>query len=609
MAPMISRFFKPPEAPPAPPVPKVAHTQRPTGPVQDLKVLRALGDAPAFTEVLSAKGGTVELDPTDQRRVAILDLGEQRCALIWTNRSADEEAMRVATQRLRGQGISIAARYEASADVIGVFYEHVKGSDVAGVHREREPQATIELGSSEMEKRFEAIVAAAVAVNASDIHLRVREDQPTSIDFRVNGDLELYQQIPHGIGRDLTYASFNYADKSKTGVEFSPDEFQDARIRRKIVVNGVETTINLRYASKPTYNGWDVVFRVLIEGTAGKHWPLTQLGYDVAQMSAFERMLSRPSGLIAIVGTTGSGKSRTLQTLLAMLHQRYGGRKVLVTIEDPPEYVIAGASQVPVRRVTTAGSEDPQADAQAFGRALKACMRADPDVIMVGEVRDHASGRLCQEAVQTGHKVLTTLHAANPFEAMARFMDLGIERTILTGADFLTGIIYQRLIPIVCPECAIRIDKASEEMSPAMLTRINKRAGDHLGSLRFRGVGCRQCRNTGIIGRTVAASILEPDLDILEMVRVGERNRASLFWRTAAQGAADPKIMGRTALDHGIEKMLEGNVSPYDLETELGLMDGEISISQAKQRLQRGVTSPPNMVPSSSMAPSEAEAR
>lgn len=596
---MISNFFRPrPDAPPSAP-PKAVPVLRTNGGVQDLKVLRSLGEAPAYCAVLSATGGILELDRADQRRVAILDLGDSRCVLIWTNRASDEEAMRLATQRVRGQGMSIAQRFEASPDVIGVFYEHIHGSDKAGVHVEH-AQWTAQLGVSEMEKRLEAIVAAAVAVNASDIHLRVREDQPTSIDFRVNGDLELYQQIPHGVGKDLTFASFNYADKGKTGIEFTPGEFQDARIRRTVEVNGTKTIINLRYASKPTYNGWDVVFRVLVEGTAGRHWPLTQLGYDAPQSASFERMLSRPSGLIAIVGTTGSGKSRTLQTLMGMLHQRYSGRKVLVTIEDPPEYVIP-ASQVPVRRSTTAESNDPKVDERAFAKALRACMRADPDVIMIGEVRDHASGRLCQEAVQTGHKVLTTLHAANPFEAMARFMDLGIERTILTGVDFLTGIIYQRLIPIVCPHCSASIDEMREAMTPDMIVRINKRAGDRLTSLRFRGVGCSHCRNSGIVGRTVAASILEPDMDILEFVRVGERNRASLYWRTAAMGAADPQITGRTALDHGIEKMLAGMVSPYDLETELGLMDGEMTVSQAKQRFQRA------QLPSAARALGDAE--
>jgi len=584
---MISNFFRSKGGAKVPAETTTAQMPAPppASPAGDLPVIRGTSDPqlPAFVGVLTTEDGVVPVEADERRHVILLDAGDHQAILVWTNQPDGVQVMRQVVMEARAKGLRIIARFAASSDVIAVLYE--TGSKSQTPH--------VEAGSDigEMDRRFRAIVSEAVRLNASDIHLYARKGHPTSVLFRINGELELHTQMPHEVAQDLSTAAFNFAGAEKSDVQFSANRFLDARIQRNVEVGegGDKRSVltNLRFASKPTLRGWDVVLRVLIEGDAGSYWPLWKLGYDGQQIAAFERMLSRPQGMTLICGTTGSGKSRTLQTLMALQHERDAGRKSIVTIEDPPEYHIPGASQVPVRRV---GDGDSDADEEAFAIALRACMRADPDTIMVGEIRDRATGALAQQAVQSGHRVASTLHAPNPFDAIERLIDLGIERTVLAGGDFLAGIVYQRLLPVVCPDCAVSLaDMPENTVNAAMLQRLNRRAKNaSLGTIRFRGAGCDRCRHSGVIGRTVVAAMLEPDYDVLELMRLGERNRAYLYWRAGGdqRSGIDNGIIGRTALDNGIEKMFQGIVSPLDVEQELGWLDSEVSREQAIQRLQ-----------------------
>ena len=379
----------------------------------------------------------------------------------------------------------------------------------------------------------------------------------------------------------LSRALFAKADNDSKAPSFDERDYQDAVITTSVVRNGAESFYKLRYGSAPVGDGWDITLRVLPLSHDEGDRSLPQLGFDVLQNHDIDRMLSRPTGMIALCGTTGSGKSTTIKTLCGLIYDRCQGRKLIRTIEDPPEYVIRGARQTPVVR----RKDDPN-PGSAFGSALRAVMRGDPDVIMIGEIRDEETARLGQQAVQTGHKVLTTVHAGNPFDALDRFVDLGMRRSVIASDQFVSGIIYQRLLPVLCPHCCLSIDETRNVLDSDVLKRINSTATEHLTALRFRGMGCEHCFGQSINDRTIAAEILMFDREMQNYVLTDNPLFARTYWRSGAMSAIS-RSCGRSALDQGVIKMCQGIVSPLDVENELGFLGDQESVERAKSWLEK----------------------
>ena len=209
---------------------------------------------------------------------------------------------------------------------------------------------------------------------------------------------------------------------------------------------------------------------------------LDGLGLDQACLAKLTYLLRRPHGIILVTGPTGSGKTTTLY---AALNRIYTPEKKIITIEDPVEYQLDGINQIPVNRKR--GLD--------FANGLRAIVRQDPDIIMVGEIRDRETADIAIRSALTGHLVFSTLHTNDAPGAVTRLLDMGVEPFLL--ASSLEGVVAQRLVRTICPQC-----KRPHQPEPEVLQRIHHRPGNAHGGKFFRGEGCRQCRQTGYVGRT-----------------------------------------------------------------------------------------------------------
>jgi general secretion pathway protein E len=324
------------------------------------------------------------------------------------------------------------------------------------------------------------------------------------------------------------------------------------------------------------------VLRLLSTGGAFKFAPsLQHLGYSEAQAETIEWMVAEPAGVIVISGTTGSGKSTTLANLMHLLVERSGGTISLQTVEDPPEYVVPGVLQGPVIH----SRDDRERGTNPFVEAIKGAMRTDPDILMIGEIRDLDTAVLVAQVAQSGHPVLTTVHAQRALGIVARLEGMGatspnnpIHRALLCSPGFLTGLIQQTLIPVLCPRCRVPWAEAirAGQVDSGLDARVRAAAAEHLDHIRFRGEGCEHCRK-GVQGRTVCAEVIAPDARLLRLLGEGRDQEAFDYW--LGEGS------GYSMRDHALDKMAAGLLSPVDVEAYLGRLRAE-SRGAKRQRVK-----------------------
>lgn len=388
---------------------------------------------------------------------------------------------------------------------------------------------------------------------ASDIHIRVSSKGDTKIYFRIHNDLEEIAQHPYSWGKQLCSAIYN-AMSDISASSYEENARQDGRISaRNRLVPGLD---GIRIATTPQVDGTVMVLRLLYND-AEKSNDLCTLGFDQIQKEEVGLMKRRPTGINIIAGPTGSGKSTTLQRTLLGIHQECRGTKHIITVEDPPEYPMPGIVQTPVADAST--EEERSA---AFQSAIKATMRLDPNVIMIGEMRDTPSARLAIQAAMTGHQVWSTVHANSAFAIIDRMVDMGIPLNMMADPSIVTGMICQRLLKVLCPHCK----KPFTEHAGRYSTRDRERImlSIDVEAAFVMGDGCEACQNTGIAGRTVVAEIVVPDQVLMAHVRRGDRDLAIEYWRSNG---------GRSMLDLAIVKVNLGLVDPFQAEDEVGSLN------------------------------------
>ena len=320
------------------------------------------------------------------------------------------------------------------------------------------------------------LVREAYDAAASDIHLESGRDRLVA-RFRVDGVLAPAPEPPAGlhhavVSRVKLLAELDIAERRRP---------QDGRIRVRLE----RRELDLRVSTVPTLFGESVVLRLLDRG--GRPVRLEELGMPPAALAGVERLARLPHGMLLATGPTGSGKTTTLYAALGL---REAAAEKIVTVEDPVEYQLAGVTQVPVQR---------QAGV-TFGAALRSILRQDPDVVMVGEMRDPETAEIAVQAAMTGHLVFSTLHTNDAVGAIPRLLDLGVPEYLVTAT--VEGVLAQRLVRRVCDGCR-------EEYRPAA-EAVARLAGDGPRPERFvRGAGCRACRGTGFRGREGVFELLE----------------------------------------------------------------------------------------------------
>lgn len=421
---------------------------------------------------------------------------------------------------------------------------------------------------------FEKVLKDALIEKVSDIHFEVRPNGAV-IRMRKNGDMMEYEpdkRLTYKDANDICSVIYNVLASTKA-VSFDPRDCQQAAVNYFVKGQGdlKEQNLKLRYQSVPAYpDGYDVILRVLPVGNSEEFTPLQVLGYTEQQVGDLIDISARPVGSLIIAGVTGSGKSTTMKNLLMYINANAGFRLKIYSIEDPPEYNIPRITQIPV----VIGKDFDPTKMSPFEKPIKACMRGDPDIIMIGEVRDKITGDLTKKAIQSGHQVLTTVHATSAIGIIDRFQDFGLTRSVLGSPDFLTGLIYQKLMPIVCTHCSIDFHKHvnSAEASKKdvdmyrRLTTVMPNINKYPINMRSEN-GCKFCKGSGIIGRTVCAEVVKIDIEMMKFIEQGRTLDLIIYWRSLSDRKSDTENMrGKTCMEHAFQKMLTGKICPFDVE-------------------------------------------
>jgi type IV pilus assembly protein PilB len=348
------------------------------------------------------------------------------------------------------------------------------------------PAAEPEEGGS-VASLVDALLAGAVAARGSDLHL-APDDDGLRVRVRVDGLLRDVDRVPAHLATQVTsrvkiLAQLDIAEKRLP---------QDGRARTQVDGGPVD----LRVSTMPTLDGEAVVVRLLPQGDARLR--LDELGLDAGVQRRLREALARPQGLVLVTGPTGSGKT---STLYAALSAASDPTRNVLTLEDPVEYRLPGANQTQI---------DP-AIGLTFARGLRHVLRQDPDVVLVGEIRDAESAQLAVEAASTGHLVLATLHTNDAAACVARLIDLDVDRFLAASA--LELIVAQRLVRRVCEDCA------EEDAPDEDVLRLLRLPASALGGARpRRGRGCGRCAGTGEQGRLAVAEVLEVDATVRELI-------------------------------------------------------------------------------------------
>ncbi|MHB1653765.1 MAG: GspE/PulE family protein [Desulfitobacteriaceae bacterium] len=342
----------------------------------------------------------------------------------------------------------------------------------------------------------DSIIQQAVNLGASDIHWEPRE-RDFLVRFRIDGQLNATHPLPSSVARSVL-ARLKMMAKMDVAERRLP---QDGRI----VFELSGRRIDLRVSSLPTVYGEKGVVRILDSLTAQR--PLSSLGMRRDVEEGMRLLLQRPHGMILLTGPTGSGKTTTLYSLVRELRTE---QLNIVSIEDPVEYRLPGVNQVQVQ--TKVGL--------TFAKGLRAILRQDPDVIMIGEIRDQETARIAVSAALTGHLVLTTLHTNTAAEAITRLIDMGIEPYLLI--DAVNGVLSQRLVRLLCDACKGPTEGGEVERA---MVRLAGKFTFNPGQVIYQARGCQQCRGIGYKGRIGIHELLRYNQSIKELVLTKHSSR------------------------------------------------------------------------------------
>ena len=528
-------------------------------PRQQVQIISKREEIPFHVSILSGTGGALALPEEWQKDYAILLINRDKkevevvCSTEIIKKGINDDLLTIVDQ-IKRSGYVRVNKWIAKPEMISIIYESTENQ------KSREEQ---ERTASKIQVEFDDLITQAMEADVSDIHIEVRRDE-AKVRFRKNGDL--FDFIPWSVRYARVMAGVIYQviadEKDTTFDEFKP---QDAIIDRDL---GDKGRIRIRLATIPAYpSGFDMIMRILKMGVSGKRRSLESLGYNKVQLSNTRRAVAKPVGAVVMAGTTGSGKSTSLNSMLSEKIEHYGGRIKVITVEDPPEYLLHNATQVPVVR-SRSQAKAGDTTVNPFASVVRAAMRSDPDILMVGEVRDPDSAELLIHAVQSGHQVFTTTHASSGIDVVSRLRSNHVPDDVLGSQNFLSALMYQTLLPTLCPHCALSVAEFAKnvdnEKDFEMLQRIFRYLKPKdATALRFkRDGGCPKCVD-GVTGRSVAAEVILPDPHMLKCFRERRETDALLHYRHKG---------GKIALDHGLFKALQGLCDLRDVEHKLDQM-------------------------------------
>jgi type II secretion system protein E (GspE) len=386
-----------------------------------------------------------------------------------------EEDILEAIERLYGTGSQSLETIieEAGKDIYDISSEGVEDADHL---RDIASEAPII-------RLVNRLILNAVEVRASDIHFEPFEDE-FKVRYRIDGILHDVESPPHRlqaaiISRVKIMAKLDIAERRLP---------QDGRIKLRIS----DKEIDFRVSTLPTIFGESLVMRILDRDTL--ILDLEKIGFPEDILPQYTNLISQPYGMILVTGPTGSGKTSTLYTTLAKINSQ---ENKIITLEEPVEYQLRGVNQIQVN--TKIG--------MTFANGLRSIVRQDPDIILIGEIRDRETAEVAIQSALTGHLLFSTLHTNDAAGAITRLLDMGVENFLLGST--LLGVLAQRLVRVICPHCKRRVEPEEK-----LLKSMNLSPDEVNGIEFFAGEGCEECRHTGFRGRIAIFEYLPVDDDI-----------------------------------------------------------------------------------------------
>jgi general secretion pathway protein E len=543
--------------------------------------IKRYSEVPAFERVLT-HGYEPEVNLREEKRKSmmavksytnkfyVINLGREQGTPFWF----------YLIEQVKRVGYEFAGYYTCEADVFGTLLQRYSGDQDSEEKRKQQEsnQAVINsvVGESEQINWFRQLVALCMDLGATDLHVESR-GPVAIIRIRRDGVMRQIREYPADICTAALAACYTLLaeERSRSEVAFNVNSVQSAMI--PMVVG--ERTVSLRYQSHPAVSGFDAVIRILKTDSHSSQTPptLEKLGYTDDQVEALLKALASANGGIFIAGITGSGKTTTLSAMLSRL-AREGTRKI-ISIEDPVEYIVPGVSHLSIQRSMWGGQGT--ATDNPFSASMMAFLRMDPDIGMFGEIRDSVSAQMAYTAIQTGHKLLTTVHATSALGIVSRLTSpqIGLLRSDICVPDFFSALVYQALVPTNCPHCKVpstQVFSAEHLMLYEQLFEVDPAtmysASEH---------GCPECcppdmkqnagGHNGIKGVKVSAEVIAPDVGLLDLIRHSEDIKAHDFWRRQQSHRFDqPQMRGKPSWAHTLYDVTCGLVDPYYFEHTYG---------------------------------------
>lgn len=522
-------------------------------PLQDA-CIKAFGDVPKYLRVVTE--GDRPLYKITAQQSALIAALEVTNGHILTLVAEDAGDVGSLVESMRGAFIQADFKVlpvrRASASVIREIYQAAQAGKTPDGAR----------SSNAYLFEVDNLVSYAVAHRATDIHIETHGSRGT-VRFRVDGEIESMRAEHKGTYaaaylENCMYSLYNLAQQKNSGSDsaFDPGENMYCMVP---ITGPSGSAFKLRFQSLMGNDGPKVVLRLLCINDGAPSLSFEALGYAASQVKLWRQAMDTPSGACFIAGMTNSGKSTTQKSFIEL--NPNAPHSSIYTIEDPVEYPILHAHQIPLQR----NIGNPTESARLYSEAVTALMRADPDIVMLGEIRDASSASAAQQLTETGHMALGTVHAHLLSGIVPRLVnpEIGMHREVLTAPNMLTLLVYQALVPVLCQHCALGTADLSEHMEDAHeVVRHLQSIGVPTDPLRWRDLkGCEHCNQRGTTGQTVVAEMLMPDEDWLRPIREGRDSDAMDVYRSKSDGDLTSQNMnGKTVFEHTLYKALQGQV-------------------------------------------------
>ncbi|HEY9017616.1 GspE/PulE family protein [Thiomicrospira sp.] len=509
--------------------------------------------------LLTAENGLISIDPELRKQICLV--GDDQKAILYVSKGITAAKLMTFQSRIQKQGIQAKVE-KVDPEEITKLYKKLNG----GQEKTQTQLSVKELFELAAKKR------------SSDVHLWATVNRGTIVQFRVDRKLRVQPELTQTFeeGMSLIHSITNSMASGANKEIFQQTGFYNARINDPAHLP--DSIAMIRVNITPTDDG-DIgskaVFRLQKKVSSIGTWESS--GFDENQIYALKYLQKLPTGITIFTGPTGSGKTTSIAVDLDSRLRESDYTKMCYTLEDPPEIMVEGV--VPIK----VPPADNEADRKKnFNMAIANMLRQDPDIVMLGEIRDAATANVAFEAAMTGHYVLATLHTNNALSSIYRLRELGVPRYLLHDPKILNGIVSQRLVPKLCPHCKKKLMENRDAVKPSEFKRY-ERATNELDNVYIKGDGCDQCNHTGHLGLTAIAEVLITDNVLMKHISNDDLSGAMEYLRNSEK--AYMSLIGSA-----ISKMNQGIVDPRDAEAEVGPLtldiieqDGHIHMREMKE--------------------------